>query len=73
MKTVKLITLMVLLSILFASQVSAFKQKDLEKLKSTNKCEQCSLRKANLRDANLIGAKLNGTRLIGANLRGGHS
>ena len=42
MKTVKLIILMVLLSILFASQVFAFKQEDLKKLKWTNKCEKCN-------------------------------
>ena len=47
MKTVKLIALAMLSAILSVSQVSAFEQVHLKKLKWKNKCEKCNLRKAN--------------------------
>ena len=79
MKMIKLITLM-LLSTLFASQVSAFKNEDLEKLKLGNQygessslgilidCEKCDLTGAQLSVANLSKANLRDANLSGANL-----
>ena len=61
----------VLLSILFISPVPAFKQEDLDKLKSTKRCEKCvlngvDLSLANLSEAYLYKANLSGAKLDGA-------
>ena len=64
MQKIKLIPLMILLSGFFTSQVSAFKQEDLGKPKSINKCNKCDLIQAGL-----IMAKLNGANVSDADLR----
>ena len=66
MRKFKLITLMMMLSILFTSPVAAFKQEDLNKLKSTNKCEKCDLNGVGLGLANLSKADLSSAKLDGS-------
>ena len=75
MQKVKLITLIMLVSISFSCHKSEFKQEDLDKLQSKNKCEKCDLRgvnlvRAGLSQAKLSDAKLNDANLINANLNG---
>ena len=75
---IKSMVLMMFLFILFPCEKSEFKQEDLEKLQSTNKCEKCNLSGADLSGAyfhesvlsgaNLSKAKLMGTGFIYANL-----
>ena len=54
--------------ILYICPVSAFNNEDLEKLKSTQDCVKCDLRRANLSEENLQGANLEGANLSRANL-----
>ena len=68
MYKIKFIVLMMLLAILFASKVPAFKQENLGKLKSTNKCNKCDLSQADLILANLTGANLFRVHLTGTDL-----
>ena len=68
MQKVKLITLIMLVSISFSCHKSEFKQDDLDKLQSKNKCEKCDLRGANLVRANLTRADLTEADLRGADL-----
>ena len=46
----------------------AFDPEDVKKLKTTNKCVDCDLTKANLSRMNLRQANLSGANLTGANL-----
>ena len=56
--------------LLVASNVGAFNEIHLKKLKVLNACENCDLRGANLVGANLSGANLYKANLLGANLLG---
>ena len=49
---------------------SAFKQKDLDKIRSKKQCPKCDLRKAGLQRASLSGASLREANLSGAKLNG---
>jgi hypothetical protein len=62
----------VFIFILGSQDSSAFVQADLDKLKTTNKCENCDLSGANLSDANLEYANLMCANLNGANLESAH-
>ena len=71
------LTIVILLSIVSTSQIFAFKQGDLNKLKLTfnqitpPKCGKCDLREVNLSDADLSGAKnLSDANLGGAIMKG---
>ena len=68
MQKIKLITLIMLVSISFSCHKSEFKQDDLDKLQSKNKCEKCDLRGVNLVRAGLRGADLRIANLSGADL-----
>ena len=62
-----------IISFVFAFQVSAYDKTDLKKAKATRDCSDCDLTSADLSDAdlsdaNLIGAYLSYANLIGANL-----
>ena len=63
-----LILLIINFLILYVCPVFAFNKEDLEKLKSTQECVNCDLRRANLSEANLKGANLEGANLSRANL-----
>ena len=59
-----------LLSIALTSNVAAFDQAHLQKLKATNQCQQCDLVGADLTKAKLQGADLTGANLEGASFEG---
>ena len=71
---IKLVTLVLSLYFLFASQVLAFEQRDLDKILSKNEfnlieCKKCDLSRANLKGINLSGATLDYANLSGADLK----
>ena len=61
-----------LLLILFvlSTQVGAYSEEDLEKLRATNECEECDLVQADLSGANLSRANLFDANLREANVKG---
>ena len=59
-----------LMSLGVSIPVLAERKSDVERLISTNQCQQCDLSQANLADAKLEGADLLGANLQKANLRG---
>ena len=58
------------LLLLVASNVWAYSETDLAKLKELNACKGCDLRDADLRGADLNNADLDGADLRGVDLRG---
>ena len=66
----KLLTALVITTVMFASSASAFDPNDLQNLKDTGHCLNCDLQDADLRRANLGGANLALTNLSGADLEG---
>ena len=54
----KLLTVLAITAVMFASSASAFDPDDLQKLKDTGKCATCDLGGADLSGANLEGANL---------------
>ncbi|MFM6203890.1 MAG: pentapeptide repeat-containing protein, partial [Planktothrix sp.] len=65
-----LIVVMGLIGLGVSLPVLAERQRDVERLMSTNQCQQCDLSGSNLAEAKLEGADLLGANLEKANLRG---
>ena len=64
----KLLTVLAITAVMFASSASAFDPDDLQKLKDTGNCIGCNLESAILSGADLSGADLSGANLKGADL-----
>lgn len=58
----------VILTFVVPSEVSAFKQEDLDKVQATKQCTFCDLAGAPLTGLDISGGRLSGTKLSGANL-----
>ena len=69
-KSILAVIFSLIFSIFFLSgELFAYDESDLKKLKSTKKCKNCMLERANLRKRNLRYADLSGANLVMADLR----
>ncbi|HOW55463.1 MAG TPA: pentapeptide repeat-containing protein [Syntrophorhabdaceae bacterium] len=70
-KTAVLLMVLIIGSFMFLpGDGLSFNPQDMQKLNTTNKCNNCDLSKANLAGIDLYGANLAGANLSGANLKG---
>jgi len=68
-KTVCLCWVIMILQVMFFTDMGyGFNTTDIQKVNSTNKCENCDLSNANLSNVDMYGVNLSGANLSGANL-----